>query len=407
MNFILFFARRYIFARHSFNIINIVSIISIIGITVGVAALISVMSIFNGFSDVAKEQILGLDPHLRIVPDKNMSDNELNALIQKVNAITGVTSCMPVKYSRTVVFKGENMQVLQLYAIPSEKIQVISGVRNNIIFGDSKFSNSELNEIIIGAGIGDRLRVFAGDTVYLMTPAMIETALRTYRRPSPIKSIIRGVYLVNNDYDFYGFAEINKISELFENQGIFEFAIDIRIAKIDELEKIKYHISQFLPTNYHLETWKDLNKEIYSIMDFEKLVAFSILSLIILIAVFNIFALLNMTVAEKRGDISALKAMGANDRTIIQIFISVGLIIGIIGTILGVILGLGLCYGQIHFGWFKLDTTKYFVSQLPLRVDYSNVVLICFVALLLSFVATLYPSKRAANTELLKALREE
>ncbi len=407
MNFIFFFARRYIFARHTFNIINIVSIISIIGITVGVAALICVMSLFNGFSDVAKEQILGLDPHLRIIPTKMLSDNELNKLISSISKISGVISCTPVKFTRAVVFKGENMQVILLYAISGEKIVDISGVKNNIIFGESNFKSSDINEIIIGAGIGDRLRVFAGDTVYLMTPEMIETSLRTYTKTNPVKSIIRGVYLVNNQYDFYGFTEINRISKLFENQKSFEFAIDIRVADIDELDKIKQNVSNLLPANFHIESWKDLNKEIYSIMDFEKMVAFSILSLIILIAVFNIFALLNMTVAEKRGDISVLKAMGASDQTITKIFISVGLIIGLLGTVSGTILGLVLCYGQINFAWFKLDTTKYFVSQLPLRVDYYNVLLISIVSLLLSFIATIYPSRRAARSELLKTLREE
>ncbi len=408
MRFILFFARRYIFASHSFNIINIVSIISIVGISVGVAALICVMSIFNGFSDIAKEQIIGLDPHLRIIPESTLSDEEQLNIINQIINIKGVVSCIPVVYSKTVIFKGENMQVLQLYAVPSNQIATISGIKNNIILGDIKFDSLNFtNELIIGAAIGDRLRVFPGDTVYLMTPEMIETSLRTYRRPSPLESVIRGIYLSNHNYDFYGFADIGKINNLFASKKNLEFAIDVRVVDIDNLESIKATIQNMLPQSYRIETWKDLNRDIYRIMDFEKMVAFSILSLIILIAVFNIFALLNMTVAEKRSDISALKAIGANEKLITRLFIAVGSMIGSIGTIIGVLLGLGLCYGQLQYGWFKLDTSKYFVSQLPLSINYFNVVLICIVSLLLSLLATIYPSRRAGKTDLLKALREE
>ena len=142
-------------------------------------------------------------------------------------------------------------------------------------------------------------------------------------------------------------------------------------------------------------------------MRFEQLAAFVILSIIILIAVFNVLASLTMSVIDKKSDIGILKAIGANKEGITRIFRNVGLFSGVFSTVLGTALGLFLCYGQINFKWFKVDTSKFIIDAIPVKIDYFYVLIVIITSIVLSVIATIYPSKRAAKTNILNALRSE
>lgn len=402
-------ALRYVYSRKSFNFITIITLISFIGITAGVAALICVMSIFNGFRDIAEKQIVGFDPHIRIVSSSGATIQNADSLLAKVLKIEGVDKAASVIQGRVVGIKGSNLQVFTLNAIPVGSQSYSSGIVNSVIFGSFDITDRGIPGIVIGAALADRIRVLPFDTVYLMSPAMIEKSIRTFHTTAGIPFLVTGIFQTNvKDYDItYGFTSDEAGMSLFSNSISGATSIDVRLKSIDNVSDVKEKINSILPSDTEALTWFDLNKDLYRIMQFERMASFVILSLIIVIAVFNILASLSMTVVEKRRDIAVLKAMGATSKFIRNIFVTEGMIIGFFGSVAGSVLGISLCYGQIYFKWFKIDTAKYIIDAIPVTLSYWDVAIVFCVSVVLSFAATLFPSKSASETVIIQAIREE
>lgn len=409
MNFPLRIALRYIFSKRSFHIINLVTIISVIGITVGVAALVCVMSIFNGFRDITKNQIIGFDPHVRVLPGQDLSGQEAEKLKARLSPLDNVASCSSVNTGRAVAVRGTSLQVLNIMAIDETDSYYKSSMTRKLILGafDVGKSQAGMPYVVFGAAIGDRLRLFPGDTIYLYSPEMIESAISTYQRLSGIKCLVAGIFQTNQDFDMYAFAGSGLGSSLFGERSAGTKSIDIRLKDIDRLDESLGKIRKTLPQGMKIESWKDLNKELYRVMDYERTATFIILSLIILIAVFNVMASLFMTVVEKKRDISVLISLGAKRIQMRRIFILQGSLIGGFGTLSGAALGLFLCWGQIHFKWFRLDNAKFIVDSIPVLIDPLGVTLVCATALVLSWAATIYPSKRAYDADIIEGIRNE
>lgn len=399
-------AFRYIFSKRRVNLINIISFISIVGITIGVAALICVMSIFKGFREIARDQIIGFDPHIRLSSLSKESIIDSISIFEKIQKLDGVESCIPVINSRVIATKGNAMQVFNLYAIPDSIPLPIPKLRQSIIFGNLKSKTIE-NELLLGAAIGDKLRAFPGDTVRLTTPAMIERMLMTFRPQSPLPVRIAGIYQTNQVYDSYAYTTYGIAKKLGIDINSGNQFIDLRLANPDIANDTKSVLKTVLGDSIKVETWTDLNVELYRVLDFERMATFIILSLIIIIAVFNVFASLAMTVTEKKANIAILKAIGAKDKAIQKVYLTLGISTGAIGTFAGTFIGIGLCLGQISFQWFKLDQGKYIVPAIPVSIDYISIIIIISVSMALTALAAYFPSVRAANTTIIQAIREE
>jgi len=362
------------------------------------------MSIFNGFREIAKNQIIGFDPHLRIVEGKNLIEDQ-GKIIEKTRALAEVQSVYPVIQGRLVAYKGQSMQVFQLYAVPEEYKSQIPGLKSSIIFGQPFNKNNSDKDIIVGASMGNSLGLLPGDTVQLVTPAMLRNTLTMYLPYSPVRSRVSGVYQSNQVFDSYAYCSYELGEKLFPGKISSSRFLDIRLKNSDDVDKVRRSILQFLPKGTKIESWEEINKELYKVLNFERLSTFTILSLIIVIAVFNILASLSMTVVEKKSNIALMKAIGARDSHIRKIFMYQGIIVGIFGTLIGLIAGLAICYGQIEYSWFKLDTAKYIVSSIPVRIDPAGVGLVCLISTAMSFLATLWPSFSAARSTVTSSLR--
>ena len=403
------FALRYMrTSRRSVNFITIISGISLFGIAIGVAALICVMSIFNGFRDLLQTMLIGYDPHIRITATANPNNHQPDsALLSLLRSKSEVEAASTILQGRVIVIKGANSQVFMLNGVNHTEIGQVSGVKDAVQFGIFDISKrGEFYHVVLGTGVADKLRAMPGDTISLISPAEIEQAAAGFYRPSGITALVSGIFQSNaKEYDqfyFYGSQELGR--KLFSSKQYF---IDIRLHTLENVQSFAKDLKAVVPADFSIETWFDLHKELYSIMQFERLVSFSIISIIVLVAVFNILASLTMTVVQKRHDIALLKAIGATDKLVRNIFLMEGILIGIIAVGSGIALGLGLCYGQQHFGWFGLDRTKYIISAIPVSVYSSDVVIVCSVALVLCFGATLYPAQRAARMAISQSLREQ
>jgi lipoprotein-releasing system permease protein len=410
MKFPLRIAIRYIFTKRSFHFITVISFISLIGIAIGVAALISVLSIFNGFRDFTEKQLIGFDPHIRITAKEGAWIENADSTINIIKRNYEVKFCIPVIQGRTVAIKSGNMQVFTLSAVNPWQLATVSDISKTTALGT--FYIGDLRgtpAIALGVGLADRIKALPGDTISLISPKLIESAVRTFRINNPIKAIVSGLFQTNdkNFDNIHAFTNEEVGRRLFSPPPYSATSIDIKLDDINQVQKVKSVIENKLPSNLEVFTWYDLHKQLYQIIDFERMLAFVVMSLIVIIAVFNVLASLAMTVVEKKQDIGILKAIGAKDSDIRDIFILQGSIIGLISTFLGVTLGLGFCFGQIHYSWFKLDGANFLISAIPVLVKWTDVIFISVFSLILSFLATIYPSKRASKTKIINSIHSE
>lgn len=405
MNLSLKVALRYLFSKRSFHFITIIIYISIIGITVGVAALICVISIFNGFKELTENNIIGFDPHIRITNKESESFSLDTSLLSDIKTLENVISVQPVITGKIAAINKDIIQVFNIRCY---------GNNQNIPISSSHISNTiqfrpQGKKIRLGLNLADALHLLPGDTVRLITPKDIETSLRTYSMNTGTKLLLESVYSTNiRDYDrSLGITDLEIGRNIF-NLGLGEIhSLDIRINDIDAIDNVKTKITEFLPEDFKIETWTDMNQELLGVMKFEKMMAYAILSLIILITGFNILASLSMTVVEKKKDIATMISMGESKKNVGKIFLYEGILIGTISTVLGTLLGLVLCYGQIYFKWFRFDTSTYIIDSVPVIVTTIDVFMIAFISLTISILSVIYPSRRASRTNIIESLRSE
>jgi lipoprotein-releasing system permease protein len=410
MAFERFIARRYLLSKKKVQFITIITLISIIGISVGVGALIAVLSVFNGFNKFQVNALTGFDPHIRIEPSEGNKLENYSEVIEKVKGESGITGIAPFTLNKGVISSQRNNAVIYIKGVDDRKIQEVSNVKDETGVGEFEFKDSEDNGgIVLGLSLADKLFTRVGDTLTVLSTSGMEKALTQIVQPKSLRFIVRGIYNANNrDYDkLYAFISIKYSQKLFD-MGSAVSGVEIRLNNINNSQSFKEKLTAMLGSGYRVSTWYDMHQDLYSVMMVERWTAYIILSLIIVVATFNIVGSLTMTVIEKKRDIGVLKAMGSSNRSIIKIFMFEGILIGIYGTIIGCILGLGICLAQIHFKLFPLDPAVYSpLDALPIDIRWTDFVFVSLAALFLAFAASLYPALRAAKQEPIQAIRWE
>jgi len=394
-------AIRYIFSKHQFNFITIINLLSLIGIIIGVASLIIVLSIFNAFQSIAIQQIVGFDPHIIITSNSSINSQKLKS---KLNILEDVHSVALVDERRIIAINGNTARVVNLLSIDSMDKNYLDNIRSTLIMGNvSSYGISNFPKVIIGVALADALHVLVGDTINLTTAKDIESSIIGMNLPNFKQVIIGGIFKSNiKDYDY---NYIFTLYDIYPSSDLNNKKFYIKVKNLDNLDKTSNQIHQVL----HLETqnWKDLNKEYYGVMKIEKMATTFVLGLILLVAIFNVFASLVMTVLEKKRDIAILRAIGSTELSIRKIYFYDGAIIGFIGSVLGGILGLLICYLQIEYKLFAIDSTKYILDAIPIEVHFLDFTMIVLFALVLSIIATIYPSYRASKLSIVESIREE
>ena len=410
MGFESFIAKRYLVSKHKVNFITIISLISITGITIGVAALIIVLSVFNGFGSLVTSFLISFDPHIRITSTnaaQYFDKNHINNLLSDFDNVIGTS---PFVSGKILVYSGGLYQIVNLKGIDSSSAGKVYDIKSNIILGDYSFSDSHgYPKIMIGLRLADRLQTIIGDTVTIISPAGIEQAVTQFSLPAMQKCIIGGIFSSNNnEYDGeYIFCSLNTSQKIFNYKNRIQ-GLDVRLKSLnsafDFQTKLKSELDNAV---YSVNTWYDFHRDLYTVMQIERWSAYIILSLIIAVACFNILGSLSMSVIEKKRDVGVLRAMGITENSILKIFMYEGLLVGIAGTVLGAIIGYVVCFVQIHYNIYPLDPMQYKIDALPVEIRILDFFFIAGVALLLSFLASLYPSKRAAKSNILEAIKWE
>ncbi len=405
-----FIAKRYSISKNKVNFITFISLLSTLGITIGVAALIIVLSIFNGFGSIVTSMMVNFDPHIKVnITNNNYNDKDLLAFKSYIKQNEKIKTATPFIEGKIVLMRKNNYQIVNLKGIKQQKNN-ISNIDKSLIAGKFDLNeNSKVPPIIIGYPIALRLASKIGDTVSASSFANIERLVSDMSFPRINRFVVKGIFKTNNkDYD-YGiiFSNLEQTQNVLEQREKIN-GYEITLNNIDDSEEIKNNLSALLNEKvFKIHSWFDLHKDLYTVMLIERWAAYLVLTLIIAIAAFNILSSLTMSVIEKRKDIGVLRAIGIEKKSIIKIFLFEGLLIGVIGTIAGIILGLGICYLQINYNLYSLDAGKYIIDSLPLEIRITDIISIAGMSLFLSFIASLYPAKKTIKTSIADAIKWE
>lgn len=375
---------------------------------IGVAALIVVLSIFNGFRQISEAQLLGVDPNIRIIPAKSafMTEADSKSIITKIKNIDGIKSYSPVITTKAAVFKSNSIYIVDAAAyLNYSYLQEFH--ENSLKLGQL----DDPSNIFIGYALASRLNAHISDTVNVISADALRKSIQTMQNPNVLELKAASIFTLNvKDYDLTT-AYINPETAkrlLKIKDGSYISFIDIKLYNNDESRSTAKKIKSLLNNDkYNVLTWIDINSDLYYIMQFERVAVFVILNLILLIAVFNVFASLTMTIVKKQNDIAILKSIGATDKIIQKIYLYEGLIIGVIGTFLGLVIGLLVIYLQNKFGILQIDNSKYIIDRIPMVINYWETIIVCVVSLILAALATIFPAKKAAASSIINSIKSE
>lgn len=400
-------ALRHLRSRHRMGFISVVTWFSVAGIVIGTAALIIVLAVMSGFESEVRGRIVGLDAHVRVrsFHDKGLADPD--SLIARLADIPHVSELSPYIIEKGMLRRGTTSEGAVIRGVEPAGLDLVLEGGRHLLSGDArlKADDGQLPGLLLGRYLAASLGALPGDTVLVLSPVGIVSA---FSQPVVKRFQLSGVF----ELGIYEFDDAIAFVDLEEAQSLFRMGgrvsgLELRLDDLEKADEVKAEILERVSYPLSAWTWFDMHKNLFSMMKLEKWMMFIMLSLIVLVAAFNIIATLTMMAMEKKREIGILKAMGADAGAIARIFVIEGLVLGGSGTLLGSALGAGICWLQIRFKLLSLPPDVYFISVFPVELQWGDVLLITGSALAISLLATLYPAWRAARLHPVEAIRHE
>ena len=420
MAYELFIGLRYLKAKRKQTFISVITFISILGITVGVTALIIVLSVMTGFEENLREKILGINANV-VVTELGGPMRGYKEVSAKALEVPGVVGATPFTYNQAMisasdggmgaVIRGLDLETTGTVTVLPDKIKEgsIEGLRPSLAEGTQNQAG-----IIIGRELARNIGVSLGDTVNVISPMGTMTPAGPVPRMAAFK--VAGIFeLGMYEYDSsMAFISIEN-AQAFFRMGDAVTGVEVKITDIYDAERVADGIMAEIKGPYWTRTWMDMNRNLFSALKLEKVAMFIILALIIMVAALNIISTLIMVVMEKGKDIAILKSLGATSGGIMRIFMIEGIIIGVTGTLLGTALGLLAALNletivqfiETVFQFKVLPPSIYYIDKFPSKVEPFFVVVIALISIGISFLATLYPSWQASRFDPVEGLRYE
>jgi lipoprotein-releasing system permease protein len=408
----LFISSRYLKSKQQQAFISLITLLSVAGVAIGVMALIIVISVMAGFESDMKSRILGVESHV-VAMKYGGNFTEYGQAVKKIKDIEGVESATPFIYSQVMIRSSSGLSGAVLRGIePKSAGQVIKildkrlleGLSRNSLEAGSGAASPPVPGVILGKELAKTLGIGKDDLIYLISPTgMISPVghMPAMKRFRVIGTFESGIY----DYDgAMAYVLMSEAQRMLHMEGAVS-GIEIFVQDIYKAKQTAERIAEKLGYPYWARDWTQMNKTLFSALKLEKTVMFIILTLIILVAAFNIAGTLIMIVMEKTKDIAILKAMGATRRHIRRIFVYKGLMIGIAGTVIGEVLGYTLCILLKRYKFIELPGEIYYLPTLPVQVEWLNTLFIAFAAIAICWVASLYPANQASKLNPVEALR--
>jgi lipoprotein-releasing system permease protein len=404
MNFEWFIGLRYLRAKHRHGFISLISLISVGGITVGVIALIVVLAVFSGFTDGLRDQILGVNSHI-IVQRLGGSMKEYDLVRDRLLTVDGVVGATPYLYAQTLLSSASGGNGVVLRGIDPATAKNVISLPKQMISGtidelEDVPEASTVPNIILGKNLASDLRVRVGDKVKLispsgpLTPMGVIPKIKTCRISGIFET---GMFEYDNSLAYMSIPEVQGF--LGAEDIVHGIEVAVKESELNRADQIAALIPNTLGPGFIAKDWMMMNRNLYAAFKLEKIGMFIAVALIILVAALNIISALVMVVMEKSKDIAILKSMGATSQAIMRIFFLQGLVIAVAGTTLGVAGGLGICELLSRYKFIELPSNVYPMTTLPIKVLPLDVTIIAISSIVITLLATLYPSWKASSVQ--------
>jgi lipoprotein-releasing system permease protein len=404
MKFELLVAVRYLKAKRKQAVISLITIISIVGVAAGVAALIIALAIETGFREDLQRKLLGAQAHVSLLPRDPAGIEDYLELTKQAEKVGGVVAAAPALYEVVLISSKTQSQGVELKGIIPEFEERVSTFSQTIVQGNLQDFNSD--GIVIGQELAKGLGASVGDNLQVLSPRTTVSpfgAMPTTLSFRVVAIFSSGLYDLDSKW---AYVPLERAQRLLRSGDVVS-TIEVKVAKIDDARIIGQSIVSQLDHHLEFQDWMSLNSSIFQALRLEKVVMFITIGLIVLVAALNIVATLIMMVLEKTRDIAILMSMGATQDQIRRIFILQGVIIGIVGTAIGVTLGQVLSFIADKYKLIRLAPEVYTIAYVPFRAELFDTLAVASVAVLVSFLATLYPSAAASRLHPVEALRYE
>lgn len=412
MKYETFIALRYFRAKRRTGFISIITYVSVIGVVIGVAALNIVLAAFNGFEGEVRSRLISADAHIHVRKFYNQEIENYKSLADSIRTVRHVVGASPVITKESVLHAKDNNQPAAIRALDPETAGQVSIVPGSIVSGKfdlglQEFEGRQLPGIVLGRYLGESLFIFKEGEIVTLFSVPRELSLMPRFRAQQF--VVTGI----SEIGFYEYDKVLAYISIEEAQKIFNIPggvtrIEVKLDDYTLADRVAPLIEEKLGGYpYVARTWFEQNKSLYSWMTYEKWLFTIILSLIIMVAAFNIISSLVMIVMEKTREIGILKSMGAPSKGIMKIFLMEGVVIGILGTIIGNILAFGICYLQQKFGLVTLPPEVYIIDKLPVEMHLFDFTVVSFIGIILCLLAAVYPAYKASRLTPVESIRYE
>ncbi len=396
------FALRYIRAKKSTQAINVISWVSMGAIAVGAAALIIVLSVFNGFEGLVKSLYSSFYPELKISPQLGKTmivpASRLDSL-KRLPEVARVSETLEEK--ALIQYNGEKM-IVQLKGVDS-LFHLVTGVSKKMVRGTFDMGNADSPKAVIGVGVESILGVDVRRGILPIVVYLPKAHANNMMMPQQAfytgELLPSGTFAIQQDFDNkYVLTNLRFLQDLMGKPSGEISSIELSLRNEMNMDQVKKQVMQLFPENkYEVQTRFEQNRALYLVMQTEKWAVYAILCFIFIIAAFNMIGALSMLVIEKRKDITILKAMGARDGLIQRIFLAEGLLIAVTGAGIGTVIALLVCLGQQYFGWVKLGGGTFVVDAYPVSMHLTDFLLVWVTILIVSLLASWYPAHQAGH----------
>jgi lipoprotein-releasing system permease protein len=420
--FELHVALRYLLAKRKQAFISVISFISTLGVTVGVMALVIALALMTGLQNELRDRIVGSNPHVYVWNTKGIVDYHAEA--DKLRQLPHVVGASPAILGQGLISASSETQPLMVKGIDPVLEQEVTDIKGAMVSGsiaaltppavtgdtgsgDSAESKGR-DGILIGKDLATKIGVEVGDTVSVLTPQELLTPNGLTLRPARLLRVA-GIFSLGL-YEFdstYGYVTIDVAKRLFGKDEVSADLIQLRVDDLARAPEVARAVADRFGSDYAAEDWSVMNKSLFTALSLERIAVSLAIGLIVMVAALNIVASLVLLVMEKHRDIAILKTMGASAKSVTAIFMMQGLIIGIVGTTVGAAAGYAASYLLDRYKIVRVPVDVYQVSYVPFTVLPLDFILVIVAAVVVCFVATIYPSRQAAKLDPAQALRYE